>query len=273
MAAQLPNLRGLAAHLPVIGRWEWASSDPILTHPFPDPMEPNNTPNKPDEEYNPNLEAQDEDVLSGGNNRLTYILLGVIIALVVGYIALPKGAGTGMASVTPSFMLSDAAVTATAPAAEDPAAAKATEEEAPTPTTAKPTTAKPAAATPTTTAAAATPVAAAAAPVADVAPAAASAPAPAAAPEPAAPTMTTHAGKIEDENGRPLAGATIFLKGSNKVASTDASGSYSIEVPAGGDNVLTYGYGGYDDETVTARGGKAVNVTLTPHAKTGRKRR
>ncbi|WP_460502527.1 carboxypeptidase-like regulatory domain-containing protein, partial [Hymenobacter agri] len=99
------------------------------------------------------------------------------------------------------------------------------------------------------------------------------APAPAPAAEPAAPATTTLAGKIEDENGRPLAGATIFLKGSNKIASTDASGNYSIEVPATGDNVLTYGYGGYDDEVITARGNKAVNVTLTPHAKTGRKRR
>ena len=235
-------------------------------------MDSNTTPKTPNEEYNPNLEAQDEDVLSGGNNRLTYILLGVIVALVLGYIALPKGTGTGIASVTPSFMLSDASVTAAVPAAEGPAApadTKATDDDAP----AKPkatVAAKPAA--PVATATAAAPVAAAA-PEAEVAPVAAPAPAPAAASEPAAPTPTTLAGKIEDENGRPLAGATVFLKGSNKIATTDASGSYSIEVPASGDNVLTYGYGGYDDEVLTARGSKAVNVTLTPRAKTGRKRR
>ena len=98
-------------------------------------MDPNNTPNSPNDEYNPNLEAQDEDVLSGGNNRLTYFLLGLIIALVVGYIALPKGSGSGIASVTPSFMLSDAAVTAPVPAAENPAAAKAADEAAPAATT------------------------------------------------------------------------------------------------------------------------------------------
>ena len=235
-------------------------------------MNPNNTPNTPNEEYDPNLEAQDEDVLSGGNNRLIYILLGVIIALVLGYIALPKGAGKGMASVTPSFMLSDAAVTASAPVAEDSAAAKTTAEVVSTATAtkispaAKPTTTKTIATT-----AAATPVATTAAPEPEAAPA--PAPAPVAAPEPAAPTTTTLAGKIEDENGRPLAGATVFLKGTNKIASTDATGSYSIEVPASGDNVLTYGYGGYDDEIVTARGGKAVNVTLTPRAKASRKRR
>ena len=237
-------------------------------------MNPNNTPNTPNEEYDPDLEAQDEDVLSGGNNRLTYILLGVILALVLGYVALPKGAGKGMASVTPSFMLSDAAVTASAPVAEDSAAAKATVEVVPTATATKISpAAKPTTTITTATAAAAAPVATTAAPEPEAAPAPAPAPAPVAAPEPAAPTTTTLAGKIEDENGRPLAGATVFLKGTNKIASTDATGSYSIEVPASGDNVLTYGYGGYDDEIVTVRGGKAVNVTLTPRAKVSRKRR
>ena len=241
-------------------------------------MDPNNTQKTSNEEYNPNLEAQDEELLSGGNNRLVYILLGLIIALVAAYIALPKGTGTGIASVTPSFMLSDAAVTAPVPAAEDPAAAKVAAEEAPATTTAKivATTAKPTATTVTTTTtteAAPAAAAAAAVPVAEVAPTPAPVPTPAAAPEPVAPTTATLAGKVEDETGRPLAGATIFLKGSNKMVSTDASGNYSIEVPASGDNVLTYGYGGYDDETVTTRGNKAVSVALTPRAKAGRKRK
>jgi len=34
-----------------------------------------------------------------------------------------------------------------------------------------------------------------------------------------------------------------------------------------------YGYGGYDDEVVRSRGIQPVNVTLTPRAKAGRKRR
>ncbi len=236
-------------------------------------MDPNNLQNTPQEEYNPNLDAQDEDVVSGGNNRLTYILLAVIVALVVAYVALPKGKGTGMASVTPSFMLSDAAVTGAVPPAEDPAAAKTAEATtAAATTTTKVTTAPKTEATTTTTTTTTAPAEAAA--VAEVAPApvAAPAPAPVAAPEPAAPTTATLNGKIEDENGRPMAGATIFLKGSNKIASTDASGNYSIEVPANADNVLTYGYGGYDDETVTTHGNKAVSVTLTPRAKAGRKR-
>ena len=238
-------------------------------------MDLDDTQKAPVEEYNPNLEVQDEDVLSGDNNRLTYILLAVIVALVAAYVALPKGTGTGMASVTPAFMLSDAAATPPVPAAEDPAAAtKAAAGEAPaaapqTATPAKPATAVPSAAAPTTAVLAVV----AAAPEVEAAPVPAPMPAPVAAPEPAAPTTTTLVGRIEDDNGRPLAGATILLNGSNKIASTDASGSYSIEVPASGDNVLTYGYGGYDDEVLTTRGNKAVNVTLTPRAKASRKRR
>ena len=238
-------------------------------------MNSENLPKVENEPYNPNLDAQDEDVVSGGNNKLTYILVGVILALVLGYVALPKGGGTGLASVTPTFMLDDAAVTATAPTSADSIAAglkaapAAAEEENTAKTTTK-TVAKSSSTVAATTApAAAPPVAATAAPApVEAAPA----PAPVAAPEPAAPTTVTMSGKIEDENGHPLVGATVLLKGSSKGTSTDANGNYTMEVPSG-DNTLIYGYGGYDDEVVRNSGSKPVNVTLTPRAKASRKRR
>ena len=242
------------------------------------------TPTPPDNEvYNPNLDAQDDEVSSGGNNRLIYILGAIILALVLGYVALPKGSGGGLASATPSFMLDDAAVTATAPTSADSiaaglkpnsAAAKTDEEAAPaalakTAAEAPPLAARAASAAASAPASAAAPVAAA------PAPAAASEPAPeAAAPEPvAAPANVTLAGKIEDENGRPMVGATVLLKGSSKGTSTDANGNYTMEVPGGADNTLVYGYGGYEDEVVRTSSTKPVNVTLTPRAKTGKRRR
>ena len=242
-------------------------------------MNSENLPANEPEQYDPNLEAQDEDVVSGGNNRLMYILVAVVLVLVLGYIALPKGQGSGVSSVTPSFMLDDAAVTATAPTGADsiaaglkavPIAAKATNDDGD-----KVVTKTVAAATTTTravaTAATAAPVAA---PVADApAAVAAAAPEPVAAPEPAAPTTETMTGRIVDENGHALVGATVLLKGSSKGTSTDASGNYSLEVPAGNENTLIYGYGGYDDEIVRNGGSKPMNVTLTPRAKQGRKRR
>jgi len=233
---------------------------------------PENDPNA----YNPNFEAQDEELESTKGNRLMYILVGVIVLLVVTYIMLPKGSGSGMASITPTFVLDDAAVTATAPTAADSIAAglKAAPADATETAETKPVARVVAAAG--TNAVAAAPAAATAteAAPAEAAPAPAAAPATvAAAPEPAAPATVTITGKIDDENGRPLAGATVMLKGSTKVASTDANGNYSIEAPAGADNTLIYGYGGYDDEEQRATAGKPLNVTLTPRAKAGRKRR
>ena len=241
-------------------------------------MNSENLPNP--EEYDPNLEAQDEELTSGGNNRLMYILVAVVMVLVLGYVVLPKGQGSGIASATPSFMLDDAAVTATAPTAADsiaaglkaaPAAAKTTDEVA------LGTTAKAAvAAHPLATAATAAPAATAVPAAAPAAPAAAPEPvvaAPAAAPEPAAPANVTMTGKIEDENGRPLVGATVLLKGSSKGTSTDANGNYTLEVPGGNDNTLVYGYGGYDDAVVRSRNSEPINVTLTPREKVGKKRR
>ena len=99
-----------------------------------------------------------------------------------------------------------------------------------------------------------------AAPVAEALPVPEAAPTPAA---PAPPATRTQAGRVLDENGRPLVGATIMLKGSTKGTSTDATGSYSLEVP-GGDNTFVVGYGGYQDETATAHDGQPLNVTLLP---------
>ncbi|MBD2721100.1 carboxypeptidase-like regulatory domain-containing protein [Hymenobacter armeniacus] len=238
-------------------------------------MNPDNVPNVENEPYDPNFEAQDEELASGGNNKLLYILGAVILALVVGYIALPKGGGSGLASVTPTFMLDDAAVTATAPTAADSIAAglKAapTAETAEEVAAAEKPVAKPATAPKPVAAAAAAPIAAAPAAPAPAPVEAAPVPAPVAAAEPAAPTTVTVSGKIENEIGKPLVGATVLLRGSSKGTSTDANGNYTLEVPAGTDNTLIFGYGGYEDEEIRSRGSQPVNVTLTPRAKSRRR--
>lgn len=92
-------------------------------------------------------------------------------------------------------------------------------------------------------------------------------PAPEPAAAPPAPTTRTQAGRILDENGRPLIGATVMLRGSTKGTSTDASGSYSLEVPTGS-NTFVVGYGGYEDETATSSDGQPLNVTLLPKPST-----
>ena len=237
-------------------------------------MNPDNLPKPEEEPYNPNLDAQDEELTAGSSNRLLYGLVAVLLVLVLGYLALPKGNGGVIAAATPSFMLDDAAVTATVakPAVTAPADPKVdadTEGKSlknPKLSTRSVADAAPAKAAPT-----------AVAPTAAVAPAPVAAPEPVqaapVAPEPATPASVTLSGKIDDENGRPLVGATVFLKGSRKGTSTDANGHYTIEVPAGSDNTLVYGYGGYDDEVVRSRNSEPINVTLTPREKASKKRR
>ncbi len=39
-------------------------------------------------------------------------------------------------------------------------------------------------------------------------------------------------GKVKDENGKPLEGATVKLKGSDKAVASNTEGNFIIEVPS-----------------------------------------
>jgi len=116
------------------------------------------------------------------------------------------------------------------------------------------------------------PVARPAAPAPNVAEAAPAAPAPEPVAAPAAPATRTQAGRVLDESGHPLVGATVMLRGSTKGTSTDATGSYTMEVPTG-ENTFVVGYGGYEDETASSRDGQPLTVTLLPSPKSRSRRR
>jgi hypothetical protein len=82
--------------------------------------------------------------------------------------------------------------------------------------------------------------------------------------------MTTVRGKILDENGRPLVGATVLEKGTQRGVSTNAEGEYVLLVPAGRPTTLAYGYGGYADDEILFMGNTrntVENRTLVPAAK------
>ena len=70
-------------------------------------------------------------------------------------------------------------------------------------------------------------------------------------------------GYIRDDQGRPLAGATVLVKGTQRGTSTDATGQYVLEVAAG--STLQFGYGGYTDQLRSATLG-SMNVVLQPSA-------
>ena len=77
--------------------------------------------------------------------------------------------------------------------------------------------------------------------------------------------MVTVRGRVLDENGRPLVGATVINKTTGRGAGTDANGNYTLVLPASQARQLQYGYGGYAEEDVTLQQGRYTqNVTLLP---------
>ena len=76
-----------------------------------------------------------------------------------------------------------------------------------------------------------------------------------------APASGTVRGYVRDSQGRPLVGATVLVKSTLHGASTDASGQYVLEVPAG--TTLQFGYAGYADLLRSATLG-TMNVVLEP---------
>ncbi|MBR1485244.1 MAG: SusC/RagA family TonB-linked outer membrane protein [Prevotella sp.] len=78
------------------------------------------------------------------------------------------------------------------------------------------------------------------------------------------PTPATIQGIVADEQGEPLIGASLLLKGSGQGAVTDADGRFVLP-SSGRDDVVTISYVGYQPVTMTlAQLAKAGRVRLTP---------
>ncbi len=72
-------------------------------------------------------------------------------------------------------------------------------------------------------------------------------------------------GTVNDENGTPLPGATVQLKGSESVgAITDFDGNFSISITSDSSNVLVFSYIGYVDQEVDVSNQLSVNINLQP---------
>jgi len=72
-------------------------------------------------------------------------------------------------------------------------------------------------------------------------------------------------GLVNDENGSPLPGATVQLKGSQTVgAITDFDGNFSISIPSDAQQVLIISYIGYLNEEVDVANQISISVSLQP---------
>lgn len=73
-------------------------------------------------------------------------------------------------------------------------------------------------------------------------------------------------GTVSDEEGLPLPGVNVLLKGTSTGTTTDADGNYSIVVPA--DGVLAFSFIGYETQEVAVGQRTTIDVTMTPSAET-----
>ncbi len=72
-------------------------------------------------------------------------------------------------------------------------------------------------------------------------------------------------GKVTDDQGRPLPGATVKLKGSNVGVVTDVNGKYSIQLPDAG-GVLIFSFLGFSPQETLVNGRTEINIKLQEQA-------
>ncbi|MGV3587190.1 MAG: SusC/RagA family TonB-linked outer membrane protein, partial [Adhaeribacter sp.] len=73
-------------------------------------------------------------------------------------------------------------------------------------------------------------------------------------------------GKVTDEQGGGLPGVTVLLKGTTNGTTTDASGTYALNIPGSG-GTLVVSFIGYQTKEVAINNQTTVNITMTPDAK------
>jgi iron complex outermembrane receptor protein len=76
----------------------------------------------------------------------------------------------------------------------------------------------------------------------------------------------TVSGKVLDDTGLPLPGVTVVLKGTTRGTSTNASGDYSLSVPASG-GTLVFSFIGFSTQEVAIGNQSTVNVSLSTDTK------
>src|SRR5580698_4400714 len=86
--------------------------------------------------------------------------------------------------------------------------------------------------------------------------------------------LRTHAqdktvrGTVTDEAGKPLAGATVTIKGTNISASTDVHGVFSVNTGNVLNPVFTVSYVGYENQDYTFKGRSGFSISLHQDSRT-----
>jgi TonB-dependent starch-binding outer membrane protein SusC len=72
-------------------------------------------------------------------------------------------------------------------------------------------------------------------------------------------------GRVLDDNGQPLSGASVVVKNKNTGTSTDGAGKFSVEAQAG--DILVVSYVGFEAKEVTVGSRTTIDISLTPDQK------
>ena len=76
------------------------------------------------------------------------------------------------------------------------------------------------------------------------------------------PAFLKVSGKVSDEEGNPLPGVSVLIKGSTQGTNTNESGQFSIEVPEGSTRVLVFSFVGRETLEVPLNNRTEINVVL-----------
>lgn len=76
--------------------------------------------------------------------------------------------------------------------------------------------------------------------------------------------VVTVTGRVVDEKGNPIPGATVLIQGTTQGVATDTDGYYSINMRA--EDVLRVSFIGYKTEVVPLKGKTKLNIRLNPTA-------
>ncbi|MEG2102177.1 MAG: carboxypeptidase-like regulatory domain-containing protein, partial [Flavobacterium sp.] len=76
--------------------------------------------------------------------------------------------------------------------------------------------------------------------------------------------VKTIKGLVSDQNGLPLPGVSIIIKGTKTATQSDYDGKYTIQASAG--DVLAFSYIGIKTQTVTVTSSPTINVVLKEDA-------
>ena len=78
-------------------------------------------------------------------------------------------------------------------------------------------------------------------------------------------SLTKVSGRVVDENGNPIPGATIMIVGTSQGVASDVEGHYVIA--ANPDDILRVSFVGYETKTVEIKGKDRLNIRLNPTEK------